>query len=114
MQNIIRAIFLFKIHRSPSRDLKYKRNSGELKAIISRLGNNYWSSYKPTQNILRKHRILKKLKTKKDIVKVRPDKENGLVILYRDLYDQKILETINDTANFKKLKDNLTLTREEQ
>ena len=64
------------IHRPLSRDLKDERNPGELKAMISNLANVYWSSYKPTQNTLRKHGILKKLRTRKDIVIVRPDKRS--------------------------------------
>ena len=100
------------IHHSLSRDLKDDRKSGQLKATISNLANAHWSSYKPSQNTLRKHGILKKLRTRKDIVIVRPDKGNGVVILDRDIYDRKILEIINDTAKFKKLKDNPTLTRE--
>ena len=63
---------------------------------------------------LLKHGILKKLRTRKDIVIVRPDKGSGVVILDRDIYDRKILEIINDTTKFKKLKDNPTLTREGQ
>ena len=47
--------------------------------------------------------ILKKLRTRKDIVIVRPDKGTGVVILDRDIYDRKILEIINDTTRFKKL-----------
>ena len=53
---------------------------------------------------------MKKLITRKYIV--RPDKGSGVVILDRDIYDQKVLEIINDMAEFKKLKDNPTLTRE--
>ena len=102
------------IHRSLSRHLKDERKSGELKATISNLTNMYWSSYKPTQNTLRKHGILKKLRTRKDIVIVRPDKESAVVILDRDIYDRKNLEIINDTTKFEKLKDNPTLTREGQ
>ena len=102
------------IHHSLLRDLKDKRKSGQLKARISNLGNVYWSSYKPTQNTLRKHGILKKLRTRKDIVIVRPDKGSGVVILDRDIYDRKILEIINDTTKFEKLEDNPTLTREGQ
>ena len=74
----------------------------------------YWSSCKPTQNTLRKHGILKKLRTRKDIVIARPDKRSGVVILDRDIYDRKILEIINDTTKFKKVKDNPMLTREGQ
>ena len=102
------------IHRSLSRHLKDDKKSGQLKATISNLANVYWSSYKSTQNTLRKHGILKKLRTIKDIVIVTPDKRNGVVIPDRDIYDWKILEIINDTTKFKKLKDNPTLTREGQ
>ena len=75
------------IHCSLSRDLKDERKSGELKATISNLANVYWSLYKPTQNTLGKHGILKKLRTRKDIVIVRPDKGSGVVILDRDIYE---------------------------
>ena len=54
----------------------------------------YWSLYKLTQNTLRKHGILRKLRTRKDIVIVTPDKENGVVIMNRDIYDQNVLEII--------------------
>ena len=63
---------------------------------------------------LRKHGILKKLRTKKDIVIVIPDKGSGVVILDRDIYDRKILEIIIDTTKFKKLKDHPTSSREGQ
>ena len=76
------------IHRSLSRDSKYKRKSGELKARISNLVDVYWSSYKPTQSTLRKHGILKKLRTRKNIVIVRPGKGSGVVILDRDIYEK--------------------------
>ena len=46
-------------HRSLSRGLKDDKVSGQLKATISNLANVYWSSYKPTQDTLRKHGILK-------------------------------------------------------
>ena len=57
---------------------------------------------------------MKKLRARQDIVIVRPDKGSGVVTLGGDIYERKILEIINDTAKFKKLKDNPTLTREEQ
>ena len=64
----------------------------------------HWFSYKPTQNTLRKQGILKKIRTRKDIVIVRPDKRSGVVILDTDIHDQKNLEITNDTTKFKKLK----------
>ena len=63
--------------------------SGELNSTILNLANVYWSSYKPTQNTLRKNEILKKLRPRKDIVIIRPDKVSGVVILDRDIYDRK-------------------------
>ena len=51
----------------------------------------------------------KKIRTRKDIVIVRPDKGSGVVILDRDIYDRKLLEIINDSTKFKNLKDNPTL-----
>ena len=55
---------------------------------------------------------MKKLSTTKDTVIFRTDKGSGVVILDRDIYDRKIFEIINDTAKFKKLKDNPKLTVE--
>ena len=46
---------------------------------------------------LRKHGILKNLRTRKDIVIVRPDKGRGVVILDRNIYERKISEIINNT-----------------
>ena len=102
------------INCSLSRDLKDGRKSDKLNATISNLANVYWSSYKPTQNTLRKQGNLKKLGTRKDIVIARPGKGSGVVILDRDIYDWKNLEIINDIAKFKKLKHNPTLTKEGQ
>ena len=53
------------IHRSFSGDLKDERKSGELKAIISNLANVYWSSYKTTQNTLKKTWNFEKTKNQK-------------------------------------------------
>ena len=75
------------INCSLLRDLTDERKSGKLHATILNLANVYWSSYKPTQNTLRKRGILKKLRTRKDIVIVRPDKGSGVVILDIDIYD---------------------------
>ena len=55
------------IARSLLCNLKDKRKSSELKATISNLANIYWSSYKPTQNTLRKHRILKNQEPEKTL-----------------------------------------------
>ena len=43
---------------------------------------------------------------------MKPDKGNGVAILYQKLYDNAIQETISDTSKFKKLNENPTLKRE--
>lgn len=72
------------------RDVKYESQSGKLKASLSNLANVYWSTYKITKKTLEKDRILKRLRSNKDMVITRPDKGNGLVVL-----DKKILWTEN-------------------
>ena len=67
------------IHRSMSKDLKHEKDSGEVKAKMSYLANNYVNAYKPSKNILCKHKILRKLRNNKDIPTTKPDKGNGLL-----------------------------------
>ena len=102
------------IHRTSSRDLKYEKQSGELKAPLSNLANVYWSTYKPTKNTLKKHGILKHLHTNKDIVITRPDKGSGVVIQDKTFYEEKILRLISSFYKFRKLNEDPTLTREGQ
>ena len=47
-----------------------------------------------------------------DIVIMKHDKENGVVILDRKLYDNVIQEIISDIFKFKKLQENPVLKRE--
>ena len=101
------------IHRTLSRDLKYENQSGELKASLSNLANVYWSTYKPTKNTLKKHGILKRLCTNKDVVITRPDKGSGVVILDKTFFEEKILRLISDVNKFRKLNEGPTLTRED-
>ena len=74
------------IHRALSKDLKDNRDAGEVKDKLSNLANSYVSSYKPTKNVLRKYRILNKFRNNKDILMMRPDKENGVSVVDRWLY----------------------------
>ena len=43
-------------------ELKSDEYTGQLKAEISHLANSYYSSYKPTKDVLRKHGILRRLR----------------------------------------------------
>ena len=59
--------------------------------------------------MLRQHRVLQNLRKNKDIVIMKPDKGNGVVILDRKLYNSTIEETISDTSIFQKLNEDPTL-----
>ena len=78
------------------------------------MANVYWSTYKPTKTTVKKHGILKRLHTNKDIVITRPDKGSGIVNLDKTFYGEKILRLISDVNKFRKLNGDPTLTREGQ
>ena len=95
-------------------NLKSDRNTVAVKSQLSYLANGYISGYKPSLNVLKKHGILKKLRLKKDIVILKPDKGNGVVILNRTDYVNQVLGIINDTSKFKTLDEDPTIKREGQ
>ena len=74
----------------------------------------YYYNYAPSRNTLKKHKILNRLKRNKNIVIVKPDKGNGVVILDRNKYNENILKLISDQSKFKKLTSDVTKQREEQ
>ena len=59
-----------------------------------------------------KHGILKKLRNNKDIVILRPDKGNGVVIMDAITYKSKMYELLNDESKFKQLTSDPTKLRE--
>ena len=67
------------------------------------MANVYWSTYKLTKNTLKKHGILKRLRS--NIVITRPEKGSGIVILDKTFYEEKILKLISDGNKFKKLNE---------
>ena len=79
---------------------------------LSYLADSYFYNYKHSPYILRQHRVLRNLTKNKDIVITKPDKENGVVILDRKLYNNAIEEIISDTSKFEKLNKDPTLKRE--
>ena len=54
--------------------------------------------------MLRQHRVIRNFRNNKDIAITKRDKENGVVILDRKLYNIAIQEIISDTCKFEKLK----------
>ena len=71
-------------------------------------------NYKPSKNSLRKHQILKKLKSNSNIVITRPDKGSGVVIIDRQIYDQSIQNLFSDRNKFRILKKDPTIYRQGQ
>ena len=80
------------------KNLKESKDTGKLATELSHLAHTYVSSYRPTASDLKKHRILKELRKNKNIVILKPDKGNGVVILDRVEYDKGLFKIINDTT----------------
>ena len=82
-------------------NLKDKEKTGETVSQLSHLANLYYSYYKPSVGILKKHGILKRLRNNQEIVILRPDKGNGIVIMNRKDYICGMNNNINDRSKFK-------------
>ena len=88
--------------------------ANEVKSEIQHLATTYVNSFKPTTNDLKKLKILKKLKQNKDIIILRLDKGNGVVVLDKVVYNNIISDLLSDNSKFKKLQSDLTQHREGQ
>ena len=77
--------------------------------FLNPIAYSYFYNYKPSTRILRQHRVLRNLRKKKDIVVMKPNKGNGVVILDQKLYNNAIEEIISDSSKFKKLNEDPTL-----
>ena len=97
-----------------TKDLRDEKQSSEVQTKISNLAHSYVNNYKPTLHALKKHRILKRSVSNKDIVVLRPDEGSGTVVLNRNDYVSKLFDIISDTSKFKKLPADPTLLREGQ
>ena len=88
------------------------RKPSQTKVHLLYLANYYFYNYKPSPRIY-VNIALRNLRKSIDIVITKPNKGNGVVILYRKLYNNAIEETISDTSNFEKLSVEPTLKRED-
>ena len=95
-------------------NLKDKGKAVEIVSQLSDLANSYYSYYKPSVRTLKKHGILKKLQNNREIVTLRPDKGNGVVIMNRKDYICGTNNIINDLFKFKLLAEDPTSLREGQ
>ena len=78
-------------------------NVGKLKADLSHLAQTYVSSLRPSQKDIKTHKTLDQLHRNKEIVLLKPDKGNGLVVLNRSDYNKGILDIVSDSNKFKEL-----------
>ena len=74
-----------KIYRSFLNNFKSEETKCQIKAHLSYLANSYFYNHKPSPSTLRQHRVLRNLRKNKDIVIMKSDKGNGVVILDRKL-----------------------------
>ncbi|XP_068735304.1 uncharacterized protein [Montipora capricornis] len=102
------------IHGSMVKKIVDRGQTGKLQAALSHLASSYIASDRVSHNDRKVLQVLKSLKRNKNIVILKPDKGNGVVILDRTVYDSSILNIISDSSKFKKLKDDATLLREGQ
>ena len=59
-----------------------------------------------------KHKVFKNLRKNNDLVALKPDKGNGVVLLNKTNYAEGILNIINDIHNIKELDSDPTIIRE--
>ena len=95
-------------------NMKDKDKTGEIVSQLSPSANSCYSYYKPSVSTLKKHGILKRLRNNQEIVILRPDKGNGVVILNRKDYICGMNNIINDRSKFKLLTADPTFLREGQ
>ena len=102
------------IHRFLRFELSSSQFENALRTDILHLANSYYSNYRPSLNTLKKQKILAKLRRNKDIVVIRPDKGNGVVVMDRVIHNQQMHALLNGKNKFKKLSEDPTKLHEGQ
>ena len=97
-----------------TKNLRDSKDDAQLRSELSHIANVYFCKYKPTKSALRKHGILKKLKNNSNIVIVKPDKGNAVVILDKVSYKNCMLKILSDNSKFKILREDTAIYREGQ
>ena len=100
------------IFQSMASHMINKKDKNSLKAELSHLAHLYVNSYKPSLTDIKTHKILTNLRKNIDIVVLKPDKGNGVVVLNRTDYTKGIMDIINDTHKFKELDNDPATIRE--
>ncbi len=89
-----------------------KEMPGKLKSDLSHLANCYLSWHRPSPTDLKNHKTLKTLRKNKDIVILKPDKGNGVIVMNSSDYDSCVLKIISNPNKFNKLNEDPTILRE--
>ena len=89
-----------------------KKDENKLKTDLSHLAHLYVNSFELSPKDIKIHKVLENLHKNNEIVVLKPDKGNGVVILNRSDYTESILNIINDTHKFKELYSDPTIIRE--
>ena len=100
------------IYQSMKSHLNDKSNDSKLKSELSHAAQLYVNSFQPSNKDIKTHKILKNLHKNKDIIILKPDKGNGVVILNKIDYVKGIYDIINDKNKFKELNNDPTINRE--
>ena len=101
------------VNRQVCKSLIDNSFSSTVTSQISSLADIYSRTYRPSNSALKKHGILKKLCKRSNIVVLKPDKGNSVVLFDRSDYVQRMLEIIGDSTKFELLPDDPTTKREE-
>ena len=111
-QEFIKPIFLSLSKWCAVFSLKILKNEIDKpvhKSELSHLAKWYVHNYKPSRSTLTKHGILKKTKSDRSIVMLRPDKGKGAVVLDWIEYDIAIKEIICNKTKFSELPQDVTI-----
>ena len=77
------------------------KSNDKLKSDLSHIAQLYVNSFRPSHKDIKTHKVLKNPHTNKDIVILKPDKGNGVVVLNKLDYIKGINDIINDKQKFK-------------
>ena len=86
-----------------TKDIEENEVSTQLRNELTHLANCYIYKYTPSKSSLKKHKILQKLRSQKDIIITHPDKGNGIFILNRSDYIKSMTKCISDKKKLKNL-----------
>ena len=81
-----------------TKDIEENEVPAQLKSEL--IANCYIYKYTPSKSSLKKHKILQKLRSQKDVKITHPDKDNGIVILSKSDYIKSMTKLISDKKKF--------------